>query len=45
MGRFMRYDVSRNLIIPKDSKLTPKGYDTIQTVTSKDSNKQTSLGY
>lgn len=45
MGRFMRYDVSRNLIIPKDSKLTPKGYDTIQTMSSKDSNKQTSLGY
>lgn len=45
MGRFMRYDVSRNLIIPKDSKLTPIGYDTIQTMTSKDSNKQTSLGY
>lgn len=36
MSRFMRYDVSRNLIIPKDSKLTPKGHDTIQTMTSKD---------
>lgn len=36
MGRFMRYDVSRNLIILKDSKLTPIGYDTIYTMTSKE---------